>query len=414
MSASPFAALSHRDFRLLWIGVLFSRIGTEMMIVAVNWQIYELTGSALSLGLIGLSRFIPVLFAAPFGGITADRHDRRHVMLGAQIMLVVLAAIMTYITNNNTVTPLSLYILIALQGVVMSFDTPARQSIIPLLVPKKHLMNAVGLNTIMWQSSVLVGPAVGGFIIAVWGAGTVYLLNTISYVAVIIALVLMKRQPQIHAHDATFDLKTIKAGFTFVKNTPLIRSTMLLDFFATFFASATVLLPIFAKDILRVGPAGLGLLYAAPSVGAIVAGLLFTSLKKVPHQGRLVVASICLYGVGTVLFGLSRSFILSLFFLTFIGAGDMISTIIRNTIRQLKTPDTLRGRMVAVNMLFFMGGPQLGEAEAGVLAFLLGAPLSVVCGGALTIFIAILIYQKNPELKKYHGEELAENNATNA
>lgn len=402
---SLFTALQFRDFRLLWIGMLLSRIGTEMQVVAINWQTYLLTGSALSLGLIGLARFLPIIFVSPISGIVADKYDRKKIMFGATLGLTTVSIFLSLASFTHNISPLLIYIVIGLQSIFMTFDTPARQSIIPLLVPKKHFMNAVNLNAIMWQASILIGPAIGGFIIAYFGVSTVYLINTFSYIAVVIALLLMGQTKQTKSQTTAFSLSAVKEGLSFVKKTPIIYSSMLLDFFATFFASATVLLPIFAKDILQVGPQGLGLLYAAPAIGAIVAGLFFSSLGAIKSQGKIMIAAVCFYGVGTILFGLSRSFWLSLLFLSFIGAGDMISTIIRNTMRQLKTPDSLRGRMVSTNLIFFMGGPQLGEVEAGVLAYMAGAPVSVIIGGVATIVAAVGIGYFVPKLRNYQGNE---------
>lgn len=403
---SPFAALSFRDFRLLWIGLLVSRIGSEMQIVAVNWQIYFLTGSALALGIIGLVRFLPLIVLALPGGIASDKFDRRIIMLLAQITATVSTTLLAISTHFGVVNPYLIYLVLAINSACAAIDTPSRQSLVPSLVPKKYLINAIGLNTIMWQSAIVIGPAIGGFIIAGLGIGSVYILNAFSFLAVIIALLLMKKRKQIVSKDTSFNLDTLKVGFKFVLKTPMIYSTMFLDFFATFFSSATVLLPIFAKDILMVGPQGLGILYAAPSVGAVLAGLLTSSLGHFKNQGKILLGAVFLYGLATVSFGLSRSFLLSLFFLSLTGIGDVISTIIRNTVRQLVTPDHLRGRMVSINMIFFMGGPQLGEAEAGLLAAAAGAPASVIIGGLGTIAATLVIAFLVPKLRRYQGNEV--------
>ncbi len=402
---SPFAALKFRDFRLLWIGLLISRIGSEMQVVAVNWQVYLLTGSALSLGLIGLSRFLPILFFSLFGGIAADIFNRRKIMLFSQFLMIFVSLVLAITTYSGHISPILIYLLIAGNSLASAFDTPARKSLVPSLLPKKYFMNGVSLNTIMWQTAIVLGPSLSGFIIAYSGVTSVYIINFFSFFAVIIALIMMKTSGRVERKTAYFNLSSLKEGLNFVKRTPIIFSTMLLDFFATFFASATVLLPIFAKDILAVGPQGLGFLYAAPSLGAVIAGIIFSSLGRLKNQGKILIFSVMLYGVATILFGLSKSFYLSLFFLALIGAGDVVSSIIRNTIRQLSTPDHLRGRMVSVNMLFFYGGPQLGEAEAGVAAAMLGAPLSVVIGGAGTIFATLVLALLIPQLRKYRGHD---------
>lgn len=208
-----------------------------------------------------------------------------------------------------------------------------------------------------------------------------------------------------HGERPIISVQSIKEGLVFVKSKTMIWSTMILDFICTFFASATVLLPIFAKDILRVGPEGLGILYAASSIGAVTAGFVLAHMQIVKNQGKILLISVGVFGVATLLFGFSNYFLLSFIFLTLIGAGDSISAIIRGTIRQLVTPDHIRGRMSAINMIFFMGGPQLGEFEAGLVASLIGAPLSVATGGAATIVAVIIMAYAIPTLRKYQGHE---------
>ncbi len=406
---SPFSALKFRDFRLLWIGLLISRIGSEMQVVAVNWQVYLLTGSALSLGLIGLSRFLPIILFSLLAGIVSDMFDRRKIMLFSQFLMIAVSLVLAVTTFTGNISPLLIYILIAGNSIASAFDTPARQSLTPSLLPQKYFMNGVSLNTIMWQSAIVIGPSIAGFIIAYLGVGSVYIINLLSFIAVIIALIMMKTSGKVEGKTAYFNLSSLVEGLTFVRKTPIIYSTMLLDFFATFFSSATVLLPIFAKDILAVGPQGLGFLYAAPSFGAIIAGVVFTSFGQLKNQGKILLISVLVYGLSTILFGLSKSFYLSLIFLFLVGAGDSVSTIIRNTIRQLTTPNHLRGRMVSINMLFFYGGPQLGEMEAGLAAAMFSAPISVVIGGVGTIFATAILTVLIPQLRKFHSNEISVN-----
>lgn len=403
---SPFEALRFRDFRLFWFGYLISRIGSEMQVVAISWHIYLLTGSPLSLGLIGFARFLPVIFFSLLGGVMADKFDRKKLLIITQILMIFLSLSLAAATFWGFVSPLVIYFLIGLNSAIGALETPTRQSIIPNLVPKKHFMNAVGLSTIMWQTAVVLGPSISGFIIAYLGVSSIYLINALSFIAVIVASILIKIPINIHSKDVSFNFSSITHGLSFVFKTPIIYSTMLLDFFATFFSSATVLLPVFATNIFKVGPSGLGILYAAPSLGAIIAGLIVSSLGHIKNQGKILLIAVIIYGFATLSFGLSKSFSLSLIFLFIGGAGDVISTIIRNTIRQLHTPDYVRGRMVSVNMIFFMGGPQLGEAEAGVLAALMGTPFSVAIGGIGTIVATIIIAIFTPKLRKYKGDEI--------
>lgn len=403
---SPFTALKFRDFRLLWIGLAISRIGSEMRVVAVNWHVYLLTGSALSLAAIGLARFIPLMIFSIFGGITSDLFDRRKIMFLSQILMMASSVILVIATFYGSITPNLIYLAVAIHSAAMAFDTPARQSTVPHLVPRQYFMNATSLNIIMWQASVLIGPMIGGFIIAYFGIGAVYLLDVLSFFGIFLAILAMSPIKQIIHEKASFNFQSIKYGFSFVRKTPIIYSTMLLDFFATFFASATVLMPIFAKDIFKVGAVGLGFLYAAPALGAIIAGIITSAYGHIKNQGKVLLISVCIFGLSTILFGLSHSFPLSLLFLAGAGAGDMVSSVIRNTIRQMKTPDHLRGRMVSVNMIFFMGGPRLGEVEAGVAAAFLGAPFSVVLGGVGTIVSAVALSFLVPAIRKYKGDEV--------
>ena len=263
-----------------------------------------------------------------------------------------------------------LYVLAALGSAVGAFDLPARGALVPTLVPREHLPNAISLNTIMFQTASVVGPSLGGLMIASTGVGWVYVANAISFGFVIVALLMMRDVP---AHPTSesgkrdeVSLHAAMEGLRFVFRSPIIRSTMLLDFFATFFSSATALLPIFAQDILQVGAKGYGWLYAAPAVGAMATSAALVPLAdRIERRGPTLLWAVGGYGLATVVFGFSRSFWLTFACLMLTGATDTVSMVIRNIVRQLETPDRLRGRMMGVNMVFFMGGPQLGELEAG-------------------------------------------------
>lgn len=399
-----FAALRYRDFRLMWIGLLISSIGSQMQFAAINWHIFILTHSAVSLGLIGLSRFIPIAFFSLIGGAVADARNRKTILFITQIVLMSVSVFLALSTFFNITTPLIIYIITAISSVAIAFDSPPRQAIIPSLVHKDHLTNAMSLNSIMWRTAMIVGPTLAGIIIGQFGVAFVYFINAISFIAVIIALVLMKTSGEVEGIPSKISLKAILEGLSFVKSKPIIWSTMILDFFSTFFASATSLLPIFAVNVLNVGSVGYGLLYAAESIGAVLSGYVLAHLGVIRNQGKTLLIAVFIYGLATVAFGLSKVFIISLLALFFVGVGDSISTIIRNTIRQLTTPDYIRGRMTSVNMIFFMGGPQLGEFEAGMLAAVIGAPLSVVVGGIATIAVVGLVAVKIPVLRRYSGE----------
>jgi len=407
-ASSPFQALKFRDFRLFWFGSLVSMMGNQMQTVAVAWQVYEITHSAAALGLIGIVQFLPILLFSLIGGVAADKLDRKKLLIFSQIVLALSAGSLALITHLNLIQSVWIYLVLFANATINAFSQPARQSVLPNLVPKEYFMNAVGLNTLQRQIGVIIGPAVAGFMIAGLGVQSIYLFNAVSFVFLLLTIIPIHVPAHIEATKASFSLKSIMEGIHFVRKSPILYSTMILDFLATFFGTANALMPIFAKDILHVGAQGLGLLYAAPSIGGILAGLFFSSVHTLKHQGMIIISAVMLYGLATIGFGLSKSLMLSLFFLSLTGAGDMGSTILRNTIRQMITPDHLRGRMVSVNMLFIQGGPRLGDAEAGFVAALIGAPAAVVVGGIGTIAMTALVAIFIPKLRKY------QNHTTNA
>ncbi len=401
----PFVALRHRDFRLLWLGQMISQTGSAMQTLAINWHISVLTHyNPLALGLVGLSRFVPIVVFSLVGGAVADARNRRKVMIVTQSALAIFAAALGLLTDAGLQSVWPIYVLSALAAAAWAFDNPARQSLIPALVPREHLSNAMSLNSIMFQVATIVGPMIGGLIIGLRGIALVYWLNALSFLAVIFALLIMHPVPQ--GTRRKVSVGSVREGLSFVIHQPIILSTMLLDFFATFFSSANQLLPIFAAQILDVGAIGLGLLTAASGMGSLIAGTTMGFVSRVRKPGKVILYSVALYGLATLLFGLSRNFALSLILLGIVGASDTVSTILRATIRQLVTPDHIRGRMTSVNMIFFMGGPQLGEVEAGLAAALLGAPLSVITGGVGCLIAVAATAWKVPTLRRFDEEDL--------
>ena len=409
-----FVALRHRDFRLLWLGLLLSYVGTFMQAAAILWHVSLLVPPErrpLALGLVGLVRLGPVLTFSMISGVAADALNRRALMLVTQSLMAVLAGFLALTTFHGLHSVWPIYGLAAVASAVGTFDVPARQSLVPTLVPREHFPNAVSLNTIAMQTAAVVGPAVGGFLIAHVNVGWVYVVNSISFLFVIAALALMKGQGKSHidgtadSNRGNFTITAALDGLRFVFRAPLIRSTMLLDFFATFFSSATALLPIFAQDVLHVGARGYGWLFAAPAAGAVLtSAIMVRAVDAITHRGRMLVWAVFAYGVATVVFGLSTSFWLTFACLALTGAADTISMIFRNLIRQLETPDYMRGRMIGVNMVFFQGGPQLGELEAGLVANWLGPVVSVVTGGLGCLVATGWIAARTPELRHYKGD----------
>ena len=406
---SLFVALQHRNFRLLWSSQMVSMAGSMMQNAAILWHVSVMVPPGqrgLALGMVGLVRIVPIVAFSLISGVVADALDRRKLMLITQSGMTLAAAALALIAFGGVRALWPVYLLAALSSAFGAFDGPARQSLIPNLVPREHLPNAISLNTIMFQTASVVGPALGGLVIGGLGIGWAYALNAVSFLVVIVALLLMREVPGRAVGEKTeIGLRSAAAGWRFVFSTPLIRSTMLLDFFATFFASANALLPIFAQDILRVGAKGYGLLSAAPSVGALLTSVALVPLiDRIDRRGAAMLWAVVGYGLATVVFGLSRSLGLTFLCLALTGATDTVSMVIRNIIRQLNTPDAMRGRMTGVNMIFFMGGPQLGELEAGLVAGALGAPFSVVSGGIGCLLATACVVWQTPTLRAYRRE----------
>ena len=406
---SPFLALKVPNFRNYLLGAFLSETGNQMQVVAVAWQVYEMTRNPISLGLIGLANFVPIILFSLIGGLVADKVDRKKLLIASQAAQLILAIVLFTMTITHVINPWMIYGILVLVATSQSFSIPARQSVLPHLVPKPLFMNAVSLNVLQFQGATMIGPAIAGFLIAGIGVSAVYFLNALSFLFFIGAVLSIGVPLQKHdAQDVEFSFASIKEGIKFVVRTPILYTTMILDFCATFFGTATILMPVFAQDVLHVGPQGLGLLYSAPAIGGVLAGLLISALHhKIEHQGKVIIAALTLYGLSTIGFGLSKFFPLSIFFLILVGFGDMASTIIRNTIRQVITPDHLRGRMASVMRIFFQGGPQLGDVEAGFLAKAIGGPASVVVGGVGVLLVLSLLTFKGKALRQYHGKDLA-------
>jgi MFS family permease len=399
-------SLKNRRFFYLWSGQLLSIAGTQMQIWALFWHIRTLTEEPIALGGIGLARILPIVIFSLISGVIADSFNRTKILFVTQGCAALLALVLGLLTQFGQITIWHIYLLTALQAIAIAFDGPARQALVPNLVPAKDLPNAFSMTSIAWQTGSIIGPALTGFTIAFGGQQAVYYINAISYLAVIVALILIGNVPQTKTDRiAGVSWSSIKEGVHFIVNKPIILSTMLLDFVATFFASANTLMPIVARDILKVGVVEYGWLSAAPSVGAVIAALVLSQIHELRRQGPLFLGSVVVFGLATVIFGLSTSLVLAWGALAVTGAADSVSTIIRNTIRQLQTPDYLRGRMTSVNQIFFQGGPQLGEVEAGVVAQLFGAPLAIISGGIGCIVGMVLIIRKWPLLLTYDGDE---------
>jgi MFS family permease len=378
--------------------------GSQMQFVAINWHVYLLTKSPLALGLVGLFRGVPIIVCSLAAGVVADAVDRRKLLVVTQLVMLTSAGLLAAFTIAGLESVWPIYVLSGLASAANAFDIPARQSLMPALVPMEVFPNAVSLGLIVFNVATIAGPAIAGFVLAESGPALIYGLNAFSFLAVIAALIAMHTSGDPERNGdrrSALSFDALKEGFRFVRKTPIIVQTMTLDFAATFFASATLLLPIFASERLHVDARGYGFLAAAPAIGSVITALVMARAGSFSKQGRLVVVSVAIFGLATAAFGISTVFWFSLLMLAVTGAADTVSTVLRQTIRQLVTPNHLRGRMTSINMMFFMGGPQLGELEAGVLAAAIGAPLSVVIGGLGSIASSAVAALKSKSLMDF-------------
>jgi len=401
-------ALKHRRFFYLWLGLMISIAGSQMQIWALFWHIRELTDQPIALGGIGAARILPIIIFSLIGGAVADSYNRRAIIFITQTVAALIALTLGLLTGFGQISLWHIYTLTAIQAVTIAFDSPARQALVPNLVPAKDLPNAFSMTSVAYEIGSILGPALSGFAIAYAGQAAVYYINAASFLAVILALILIGNISQTFRRDSNgVNLSSIRDGIRFILGRPIIFSTMILDFIATFFASANTLMPIIARDILQVGVVEYGWLSAAQSVGAMLAALVLSQVRELRKQGLLFLGAVVVFGTATIVFGLSRFFVLAWCALAVTGAADSVSTIIRNTIRQIRTPDELRGRMTSVNQIFFQGGPQLGEIEAGLVAQFFGAPFAIISGGIGCILGVLWISRRWPQLTAYNGDEPA-------
>jgi MFS family permease len=335
----------------------------------------------------------------------ADTRDRRRVFLLAQIGLTLATVVLAWMTWTGRDTATGIYLVSAISAGVGCFGNPARNALIPNLVAREHLPNALSLNITATQTASVVGPSIAGLILAAGSIATVYWINAVSFLFMIIPILLIKPVPPAEGALKRISYTAAMEGLRFIWRSPIIKPAMLLDFTATFFASANTLLPIFASEILHVGERGYGFLTAATSVGAVLTAAAMSTFPAIRRQGRVLFWAVGFYGLATVLFGLSTRFWMAFAALFLIGAADTVSMVLRQTIMQLTTPDELRGRMTSVNMLFVMGGPRLGEAEAGLAAGLVSTPFSVVSGGIGCILAVLVIAWRAPALKGYNNKD---------
>lgn len=389
----------HHPFKLFWCARVASMAAMQMLMVAVGWQIYALTGSAFDLGMVGLISFIPQVLLVLVAGQVADHFDRRRVVYTCQAIECAVVATLALGSAQGWLTREYIYALVLCFGSARSFEAPTLQAMLPSLVSEAALPRAVSLSAAAMQTAIILGPAIGGWLY-VLGAHTVYGTSAVlcALAATFVSL-LPAATPSQEAKERP-NFSTVFAGIRFIRQNPVVFGAISLDLFAVLLGGATALLPIYARDILHTGPWGLGVLRSAPAAGALLTSYWLTKHPITRHTGQKLFAGVIGFGAATVAFGLSRHFGLTLAALVVLGASDMVSVVIRGALVQLETPDAMRGRVNAVNFLFIGTSNQLGEFESGVTAALLGPVNAVVLGGIGTLLIAALWIKVFPQLAK--------------
>jgi MFS family permease len=395
----PYAALRFRDFRFLLTGRILANIGGQMLDVAVGWELYERTHSAWLLGLVGLVLAIPLVTLALPGGYLADRHDRRSIVVLSQLLVLSSSLGLAVVSYRQGSIPL-MYLFLFLSGVGAAFSYPATAALLPQAVPLSEFGSAVTWNSTGFQVASVTGPALGGLVIGLTKhAAPVYVIDAALSLAFLTCVALISGRQGPRSTEA-LSLRALLAGGSFVWQTDVILAAITLDLFAVLFGGATTLLPIFAKDILHVGPQGLGWLRASPSVGAALMALIIAHRPPMRRAGRALLWAVVGFGLATIGFGLSRSFALSMVMLFLTGAFDNVSVVIRQSLVQMRAPDEVRGRVSAVNGIFIDTSHYIGGWESGATAALFGPVLSVVGGGILTLVVIAAVFLRWPALRQ--------------
>ena len=387
MSRLP-AALQARDYRLLWVSSLATGLGSQMVAVAVGWQVYSIHRKAFDLGLIGLAEFVPMLLLALPAGQLADRVSRRAIILASLALEVAVTSLLIVVSLDGATELWPFLTLAAAIGVAIAVSTPPGRALPPMLVPLDLMASAMALRSVGFQIALIGGPALGGLLFALrpevaYGTATALLALGLVCVAFL-------HEPDSTPNSEAPGIRSVLAGIRFIRRTPVLLGAITLDLFAVLFGGAIALAPVFARTILHTGPVGLGVLRSAPAVGAVIAGVILTRRPLRGNAGRTLLVVVAAFGASMIVFGLSHSFVLSFAALAVSGFVDMISMNIRSTTVALATPDQVRGRVLAVEMVFISASNELGAFESGAAAALLGAVPAVVAGGAVTIGLAAI------------------------
>ena len=399
---SPFGIA---NFRYYWTARLTGMLGQSAMLLIVGWQVYNIArltmspaASAAQIGFIGLIQFVPLFVLTPVTGWLADHVDRRHIARATSGLLVLCAAVLGWFTWTGTMTLPVLFVVAGLLGVARAFAGPALSALAPNLVPREILPNAIALSSIAWQVGMIGGPAIGGYLYA-WVPAAAYAASAGLFLVSLLCLLLIGPVPRPERDRARHPIRQMIDGLSYVRTNRLVLGAITLDLFAVFLAGATALLPIYARDILAVGPEGLAQLGAAPAAGAALTALYFSFRPLRSQVGVKMLGAVVVFGGATVVFGLSRWMPLSLAALFVIGSADMFSVYVRQSLIQLYTPDAMRGRVGAVSQLTISASNELGDAQSGFLAALIGPVAAVVAGGAGAVAVTLYYVRRFPELR---------------
>jgi MFS family permease len=395
------AAFAHRDYRFFALQRLLGVIGWQMQSVAIGWQVYNLTLSTMSLAWVGLSQFLPIVGFSLITGHVADRLDRRRVARACLAAQVACSLALAWMSGSGRMPMGLVYAILFCTGTARAFQAPANQALLPALVPREHFANAVAWNATLFQCAALVGPTLGGIGYAAGGPTAVYLTTALACVGAMLGVTAIHPHAGAALEKTVVSWRSALAGIHYIRAQKIVFGCMSLDLFAVLLGGATALLPVYARDILRVGPWGQGFLRSAPAVGAIAVGVAMARVPTMRRAGPAMLASVAGFGVATILFGVSRQFYFSLACLAAIGGLDMISVVIRQTMIQTLTPRQMLGRVNAVNMVFIGASNELGEFESGLTASWLGGAVpAVVAGGVGTIVIVALWAWLFPQLRR--------------
>src|SRR5216683_3798040 len=402
------AAFTHPAFVLFQIARFLIVAAVEMQAVAVGWQVYEITKRPLDLGFVGLAQFLPAILLFPISGHASDRFERRHVLSACYGGYAVCFALLLAVAERGGHSVASIYVVLVMIGVVRSFNSTASRAILPQLAPAEHFPNAVAWNASIFQAATILGPSFGGIIYAAFrGPSAVYVIALLTAIGATVSSFRIKPEVKARPRDP-MTLKTVFAGLHYIWRKKLILGAISLDLFAVLLGGAVALLPVYAREILHTGPWGLGLLRTAPGVGAALMAVALAHRPIRRRTGLTMLLSVAVFGVLTIVFGISHSLILSLIALFLLGASDMVSVIIRATLVQVATPDEMRGRVNAVDMLFIGVSNELGEFESGLTAQWFGTVPAVVLGGIGTLVVIGIWAWVFPELRNADQLTLAE------